>query len=285
MKKILITGANSYIGEAVESYLSYYSEEYRINTVDTINLKITNELFEGYEVVFHVAGIAHRKETKENKHLYYEVNRDLAIKIARAAKLSGVKQFIVLSSMSVYGMETGKITKQTVENPKSCYGNSKLQADKVIASLEDETFKVAILRPPMVYGKGCKGNYQILRKFALKSPVFPAYKNQRSMIYIENLCEFVKQVIDSEKRGVYFPQNAEYVCTSEMVALIAKMNRKKICFTKIFNILLYHLPSMILKKVFGNLVYEQVDQVSKISFRESIKRCEKNNSEGKNERE
>ncbi|MBQ8448191.1 MAG: NAD-dependent epimerase/dehydratase family protein, partial [Clostridia bacterium] len=160
MKRILITGANSYIGTSFENYMKQWVDEYSVDTVDMIDGTWREKDFGEYDVVFHVAGIAHKKETKENAELYYKVNRDLAIETAKKAKKDGVKQFIFLSSMSVYGMDTGVITKDTVPTPKSNYGKSKLQAEEGMKELADDDFKICTIRPPMVYGEGCKGNYQ-----------------------------------------------------------------------------------------------------------------------------
>lgn len=269
-KKILITGAKSYIGESVKEYLLQEPEKFSVDIIEAKGLKPIPGIFKGYDVVFNVAGIAHVKETEENRHLYYEVNRDLAIQIAKAAKEAGVKQFILLSSMSVYGLVTGHITKDTEPHPVNAYGDSKLQADEEIKKLEDSNFKFACLRPPMVYGKGCKGNYQSLREFALKSPIFPLYNNQRSMIFIGNLCEFVKNVIDLGLTGLFFPQNSEYVNTSAMVKLIGRQHDKNINLVKIFNLFIKVADIGIFEKVFGNLTYEQSDVINKYSFEESI---------------
>ena len=228
------------------------------------------EVFAEYDVVFNVAGIAHIKETPENRHLYYDVNRDLCIKIAKAAKKGGVKQFVLLSTMSVYGKTTGYISKETKEAPVNAYGKSKLQADEYIKKISDEGFKFACIRPPMVYGKGCKGNYQSLRKFALKSPIFPKYSNERSMIYIGNLCEFIKNVIDDEKSGLFFPQNKEYVNTSRLVNMIAINNGEKTKFVSCFNPLIRKIHMNVVNKVFGNLTYEKTDLIDKFSFEESV---------------
>ena len=270
MKKILITGANSYIGTSFEKYMEKFGNEYCIDTVDMIGDSWKSKSFSGYDCVFHVAGIAHQKETLENAHLYYEVNRNLAIATAKKSKRDGVKQFVLLSSMSVYGVETGVITKKTVPHPKSHYGKSKLQADEKIVKLDCDSFKVAILRPPMVYGKDCKGNYQRLRTFALRSPIFPDYPNKRSMVYIGNLCAFVKNAIDEEKHGLFFPQNSEYVNTSEMVKAIAKENDKKIRLTKLFNPFIRIAPLGIVKKVFGELIYSKTEIVDSVAFCKSI---------------
>lgn len=257
MKKILITGANSYIGTSFENYLKQWSDDYKVDTVDMIDGTWKGKDFSEFDVVFHVAGIAHIKETKENSPLYYKVNRDLVFEVAKKSKQDGVKQFIFLSSMSVYGMETGIISKDTIPSPKSNYGKSKLQAEELIAPLQASTFNITVLRPPMIYGEGCKGNYVRLEKFALKSPIFPDIKNKRSMIYIDNLCEFVKQIIDDSSRGLFLPQNDEYVCTSDMVREIAEAHGKKIYMTKLFNPLLKILKVSMVNKVFGDLVYER----------------------------
>ena len=257
MKKILITGANSYIGTSFENYLKQWKDEYVVETFDMIDGTWREKDFSGFDVVFHVAGIAHVKETKKNASLYYKVNRDLAFEVAKKAKIDGVKQFIFLSSMSVYGIDTGNISKDTLPNPKSNYGKSKLQAEELIVPLEDSNFKIAVLRPPMVYGPGCKGNYAKLEKFALKFPIFPDIKNRRSMIYIDNLCKFVKQIIDDESRGLSLPQDEKYVCTSDMVREIASAHGKKIYMTRLFNPLLKVLKVSVVNKVFGDLVYEK----------------------------
>jgi nucleoside-diphosphate-sugar epimerase len=257
VKKILITGANSYIGTSFEKWLGQWQDEYLVETVDMIDGTWKEKDFSEYDVVFHVAGIAHIKESKENAHLYYKVNRDLVYEVAKKVKLEGIKQYIFLSSMSVYGMETGVIGKDTVTAPKSNYGKSKLQAEELIAPLGEPDFKIAVLRPPMIYGEGCKGNYVRLEKFALKSPIFPDIKNKRSMIYIDNFCEFVKQIIDDCSMGLFLPQNEEYVCTSDMVKAIADIHGKKIYMTKLFNPLLRVLKVSTVNKVFGDLVYEK----------------------------
>lgn len=274
MKRILIAGANSYIGTSVEAYLNGFSGEYTIDTVDLKEESWRKKSFSGYDVVFFVAGIAHIKETKKNASLYYKVNRDLAIEAAEKSKRSGVRQFIILSSMNVYGMVTGYITKDTVPKPASHYGRSKLEADEYILKLASDDFTVAILRPPMVYGKGCKGNYQRLRKFACRFVIFPQYINERSMIYITNLCEFIKSVIDQKKGDIFFPQNAEYVCTSEMVKKIALSHGKPCYQIRIWNPIIKRLPGTLIQKVFGSLIYEKKDLVDGIGFEESIELSE-----------
>jgi UDP-glucose 4-epimerase len=257
MKKILITGANSYIGISFKKWVKKWSKDYSVDSISVRGYEWKNKNFSKYDVVLHVAGIAHIKETKENEQFYYKVNRDLVYQVAKKARNDGVKQFIFISSMSVYGMETGVINRNTIPCPQSNYGKSKFQAEKLIIPLEKSNFKIAILRPPMVYGKGCRGNYPRLAKLALQIPFFPDVKNRRSMIYIDNLCEFIRYLIDNYSKGLFLPQNKEYICTSDMVKLIAEVHGKKIRMIKLFNPLLKLLKVSTINKVFGNLTYEK----------------------------
>jgi UDP-glucose 4-epimerase len=279
MKNILITGKNSYIGTSLENWLLREPDKYKVDTIDMKDGSWKEKDFSQYDVVFHVAGITHIKETSDNQDLYYKVNRDLAYETAQKAKEDGVRQFVFLSSMSVYGIENGVIHKGTPLNPNSSYGKSKIEAEELINKLEDNSFVVATLRPPMVYGKDCRGNYPRLAGLALKTPIFPKVDNKRSMIYINNLSEFVKQLIDNRSSGLFFPQNAEYVNTSEMVRLIAEVRGKKIVMTKLFNPLLRLLNVSTVNKVFGDLVYEMSiseygSDYSVCGFRESIIKTE-----------
>ncbi len=262
MKKILVTGKYSYIGEYFKKYIEDNCENYSIDTIDMLDEKWNTSDFSGYDAVFHVAGIAHIKETKENAPLYYKVNCDLAYEVAKKAKESRIPRFIFLSSMSVYGMDTGVINLNTKPNPKSNYGKSKLMAEEKITTLSDADFKIAILRPPMVYGKDCKGNFQFLKKIANKSPVFPRVNNERSMIYIENLCEFVRLIIEEERDGLFFPQNKEFVCTKDIVKAIAEKNNKKIYFSLLIGLGVKVLIPFVskIKKAFGTLVYDIKDE-------------------------
>ncbi len=262
MKRILITGANSYIGVSFENYMKVnFPQDYLIDTVDMIDGAWRKKDFSVYDVVFHVAGIAHQKETKENAEIYYKVNRDLAIETANKAKKDKVQQFIFLSSMSVYGVDMGIITKETLPLPKSNYGKSKWQAEEAIFALNDDKFKVCILRPPMVYGKGCKGNFQTVVKIVNRSLVFPRVKNERSMIYIDNLSSFVKLMIDKNLSGVYFPQNKEYVKTVDIARAIADSLNKKRYFSFVFGSAVWVTRPLlkILQKAFGTLVYKDTE--------------------------
>ena len=264
MKKVLITGANSYIGTSFEKYIAdNFSDAYQIDTLDMMDSSWREKSFGGYDSIFHVAGIAHQKETKENAHLYYEVNCNLAVDVAKKAKLDGVKQFVFLSSMSVYGIETGVINGETIPAPKSNYGRSKLMAEEALEKIATPDMKLCVLRPPMVYGKDCKGNFAKIKKLVEKLPIFPYVKNERSMIYIDNLNSFVKKCIDEDLQGVFLPQNEEYVSTVDLARGIAKALNKKIYLEPItgFCVRVARVFHPTFKKAFGSLVYEKNEPI------------------------
>ncbi len=271
MKRILITGANSYIGVSFEKYAAdHYADKLFIETVDMIDGSWKSKDFSTYDVVYHVAGIAHAdvgNVSDEIKEKYYAVNTDLAIETAKKAKAEGVKQFVFMSSAIVYGDSApyGKkkrITRDTEPSPANFYGDSKWQADKGVRELSDENFTVTVLRPPMIYGKGSKGNYPTLEKLAKRLPIFPDIENERSMLYIENLCEFLCQVMIRSEGGIFWPQNAEYTRTSDMVRMIGEVNGHKIAVSRVWNWaveLAAIIPGKtrgLTNKAFGNLSYE-----------------------------
>lgn len=274
MKKILITGANSYIGTSFENYLKKWDIEYKVYTVDMRDESWRNKDFSKYDVVFHVAGIAHVSTDPKMQDLYYKVNRDLTIETAKKAKKDGVKQFIFMSSIIVYGDSSHinkkrVIDKSTVPTPSNFYGKSKLQAEEGILPLNDESFKVVVIRPPMIFGKGSKGNYPKLSKIAQKLPIFPDIENERSMLHIDNLCEFIRLMIVNEESGIFFPQNNEYVGTSKLVKLIAEFHEKNIILIKLFNPILKIMGNNIsqVNKAFGNLVYDKKMSEYKVEYR------------------
>ena len=309
MKRILITGANSFVGTNIERWLMRQPDCYQVDTVDTMNDAWKQADFSRYDVVFHVAGIAHVDPKPEMAPLYYKVNRDLAIDVAKCARDKGVKQFIYMSSGIVYKVSKslkGDVrTPQTIPNPNDFYGDSKLQAERGVVNVNlnaddnvnvnpnlnlnlnlhgnhnGDGMKVCILRPPMIYGPGSKGNFLRLGWLATKTPVFPEWHNKRSMLYIDNLAEFVRQIIDREMSGTFFPQNAELVDTVEIVRYFAKKYHHRIWISRIFNPLVwlasFFLPQV--PKMFADCYY--VPEMSKyefdyqiVSFEDSLKRLE-----------
>lgn len=259
---VLITGKTSRIGNSLARHL----EGAGGYTVDIIsmrgNWKETD--LSRYDAVVHAAAIAHQKEEPGQEDLYMQVNAHMADELAKMAKDAGVGLFVFLSTMGVYGVngslrEMVVIDENTPINPDNLYGKSKFEAERLIEPLADDRFKVSSLRAPLVYGRDCRGNYARFQQLANKMPVMPRIDNQRSMIYVGNLCEFIRLLLDEPRSGTFFPQNREYVNTSEMLRYIAEAQGKKMRFSGLMGSVVKGLManSMTVKKVYGNLVYDK----------------------------
>lgn len=263
MKRVLITGAGSRVGITVDQWLRQWPDKYKIDSLDMKSDNWREYNFHDYDVVYHVAGIAHVSLDPSMESLFYKVNRDLTIETATIAKRAGVSQFIFMSSGIVYGDSSDvgkpmKITKNTKENPANFYGKSKLQAEEGLKKLEDANFKVVIIRSPALYGLGMKSHYNNLSDFAQKHHFFINVKNERSMLYNKNLAEFVRLMIDNEESGMFWPQNKEYTCTSQIIRDVASERKRKLW--------LIPMPSFVvqlgakvlpaIRKAFGNFTYD-----------------------------
>lgn len=262
MKRVLITGANSYVGTNIEKWLKKTPDDFQVDTIDTFDDNWKQADFTKYDAVFHVAGIAHVNAKPSMEPLYRKVNTDLTLEIAQYAKDNGVKQFIFMSSMIVFhesrSLKPQMLTSESQPEPNGFYGDSKLQAEIGLKAIESENFKVVILRPPMIYGPGCKGNFMRLCKLATVTPVFPKFHNKRSMLYIDNLAEFVKQVILRELSGTFHPQDRELADTVEIAKSFAKTNNHKLFVWKWLNIFVYIGSPIInaINKMFDTYYYD-----------------------------
>lgn len=286
MKKILITGKGSYLGNSLKAYLEAFGDCYQVDCLSLRSGDWKEQSFRGYDAVYHTAAIVHQPRSKDapgELARYRAVNCDLAVDAAKKAKAEGVRQFVFLSTMAVYGLtaafgKTVTITAQTPTAPTDNYGLSKLEAERALLSLEGPDFRVSILRPPMIYGKDCKGNFRSLVSMARRLPFFPKVPNRRSMLYVGSLNRLVQQIIDREDRGIFCPQDPEYVNTSAMVQAIAAAQGKRLLLIPGFSWalhLLRHLTGAV-DKAFGSLVYDKA--LSKLeedyciaSFPDSVK--------------
>jgi len=256
MRRVLIVGEKSYIGNSFEMFTR---GKYEISKVNSRNEAWRKISFKEYDTILHCVGIAHVSYDPRMKNLYYEVNCNLAAEVAKKAKSEGVKQFIYLSSILIYGNNQTAIEHKTKPSPDNFYGESKLKAEYELQKLSDNDFLVCIIRVPMVYGRGSKGNFKKLVDLAKIVPFFPDYPNKRSMIYIDNLCVFFCDIIDSNMHGIFLPQNNEYTNTTGLICYIAECYNRRIYTTKLFNPLMFFLMKYVsvFRKLFGNLYYIQ----------------------------
>ena len=252
MKKVLITGANSYLGDNTKKYLESYPG-FAVDILDMLDENWAKTDFSKYDVVFNVCAIVHRFD-KVDESLYYKVNRDLALEIAEKAKKEGVKQFIQTSTNGVFGIDVGVMSSNKGFKPRTPYEKSKYEADCLLEQLRDENFKVCIVRPPLMYGVGCRGNFPKLESFAIKHKVFPSLKNKKDFIYIENMCDFIMFAIFNELDEVCYPRDGHLAAVSEMIRLIACLNGNHIRLIWVLNpfVKIFYRFSHSLKLVFGN---------------------------------
>lgn len=260
--RILITGKKSYIGNSVKTWLNKKEPTFVVHEISLRNIDLKTISFKNYDAIFHVAGIAHISSNKKMIPIYFKINRDLAIDVAKKAKQEGVKQFIFTSTMAIYGDDRpiGDFTPIDIKKPSptNAYGQSKLAADEAIQKLHDEHFNVSILRLPMVYGVNSKGNFHKLVAISTKIGLFPKIRNVRSALHINNLSKLVNFIINNKISGVLYPQDAKYFNTNEFIQKYRESLGKKTFFfplTSFFFILLSIFNKSI-NKIYGNKYYE-----------------------------
>lgn len=262
--RVVITGANSYIGNNIQSYIKRNDKSLEVCQLDVVDEKWRRFDFSGYDAVVHVAAIVHRRDVN-SWEIYNNVNVKLTSEIAEKAKNQGVKQFIFLSSMAVYGVEKslskkkGVISHKTKLKPSSMYGKSKYLAEQKLIELENDNFSVAIVRPPNVYGPGCKGGYiTTYASIVAKLPAIPkAFTSvKQSVIYIDNLSRFIYLLIVQQRRGVYTPQDGETICAVDIMQCIGEaldLKKKVSSFWGVFMYLTFFIPLVV--KGYGGVSY------------------------------
>ena len=278
MRKVLVIGRESYIGRA---FAHFVRDKFTVEFAGARDGSWRAVDFASFSAVLMAAGLAHRQARPGEKDFYLAANRELPLAVAEKAKKAWVGQFIFLSSLFAYGCKRGEINAGTPANPTDFYGLSKLEAEKALAGLASDTFRVAILRPPMVYGPACRGNFPRLAALVRRLSVFPARPNRRSMIYIENLCRLLQLIVEHGGGGLFHPQNDEYVSTADLVLEMAKAQGCQIRLSRLLNpavsLLKPFVPEM--EKLFGDLYYERslsfetgLAPYNLVGFAESIRR-------------
>lgn len=239
MPHILLTGENSFIGKNFIQYSQY--KDIRVVSLKKI---IPSQIdFSGIDAVLHLAAIVHVFKNIDSAE-YYRINRDLSIDLARCAKASGVRHFIFMSTVKVYGnFISGSLPwdENSVCNPSDHYGRSKFEAECELKKLEDDNFCVSVIRTPIVYGNGMKANMLKLVKIIKYFPVLPLgrIENSRHYTYIENLIWFTDRIISLRLPGIFLAMDEKPVSTSDLVKYLSdSMGRK---------VLLFKFPKFIIK--------------------------------------
>jgi nucleoside-diphosphate-sugar epimerase len=259
MTKILITGANSFIGTNFSKFSTYKDIE-EISLHDNRPEDID---YGKYDVILHLAAIVHHSR-KIPESLYMKVNKDLCLQVAEHAKKAGVKQFVFLSSLKVYGDFASDSQVRNEDSrcfPDEAYGRSKYEAETGLKKLEDTAFTVSIIRPPVVYGDGVKANMMSLVNLVRSFPVLPFgnISNKRNFVYIENLVKFIDRIIEKRASGIYIAKDEGTLSTTELILLLAKyLDRKVILFKlpEIFIKLGIFFKPAIFDRLFGSSEFE-----------------------------
>jgi nucleoside-diphosphate-sugar epimerase len=253
MNKILLTGANGYLGSR---FLNQYKNKYSFEKFSLLTQKLENINFDSIEILLHCAALVHQK-IEHPYEKYYEINVDYPVKLAKLAKQNGVKQFVFISTIAVYAEDEKKLDENTICDPITPYGKSKLESEKQLLELNDNNFTVTIIRPPMIYGKNAPGNIDSLVRLVKKIPIIPLCRieNKRSFISIQNLCHIVDEVITQQESGIFLASDDEPLSTSKLIELMAKNLDKKIYLLKIpfFESLLKILKPSFHKRLYGSL--------------------------------
>lgn len=281
-KTLMITGASGFIGS---NFIERYKDKYNIIPMDLLKVKPEEIDFNGVDAVLHLAALVHQMQGAPREK-YFEVNTELTKRVAEEAKKQGVKHFVFYSTVKVYGYDGDLYNHSMILNEESeCnpindpYGESKWEAEKILRNLENDNFKVGIIRPPMVYGKGVKGNMESLINLIKLLPILPFNydKNRRSLVNIENLMYLTTLVIDKEAQGIFLPLDEKNISLKEIVEGIeSAYNLKRINIPMIQPIfwLLIKVKPNIMVRLFGTLQFDNKITREKLGYIPKVKYVE-----------
>jgi nucleoside-diphosphate-sugar epimerase len=268
--KILITGYSGFVGN---NLLQYFNKS-GLNNITKINLRTSNWKskidFDATSII-HLAGKAHDIKNSSNPKDYFDINTKLSQELFDVFLESNCRNFIFFSSIkAVTDKSEDIVTEETIAQPKTVYGQSKLQAEQYILSKSlPQAKRVFIIRPVMIHGSGNKGNLNLLYQFVNKGLPWPlgAFKNRRSFCSIENACFVIQQILEREDvpSGIYNLADDAAISTNRLIELIAKsknknpkifkISQKKIkSFAKLGDLLRLPLNSERLEKLTENFV-------------------------------
>ena len=266
---ILLTGSSGFVGSRILDLSKYNSQIHSVSLQQEAPDQVN---FTGIDTITHCAGIAHRMEPTPDE-LYFQVNRDLTLEFAKAAKTAGVKQFIFLSTIKVYGLDfsSSPISLTTPCHPNDAYGASKYEAEQELLKLEDESFKVAIIRPPLIYGPGAKGNLLKLMQLASGNKPIPlgGIQNERSMVFVDNLIALIDHIIEQQASGTYLPSDSPTLSTSELMKEILQHinpSKKFLPIPKISQQLIGLIKPAFAQRLFKSLVVDSSESYNKLDF-------------------
>ncbi len=270
MKKVLVTGASGFVGQQLVP--EFDARGYQLKPVSLRRTAPEVVDFSGISTVIHLAGMAHRMEAIDPQ-LYFEVNEHKTLALASAAKQNNCRHFIFISTIKVHGVEdtspTGPLTTDAVCRPNDPYGTSKYKAEQGLLAMQSEAFRVAIVRPPLVYGPGVKGNLQRLMKLIEKGYPLPfaGIHNKRSMVYVKNLIEQLHQIAAQDQSGIFFAGDAHPVSTSLLIERMMsslKGRRRNIRIPGLIRRAIQRVKPAEYQRLFGSLEVDAAESWSRL---------------------
>lgn len=263
---ILLTGASGFIG----SHFAQSAISYKIIPFSFHNDNINTLDLSSCDAVVHLAALVHQMNGADSKE-YERINVIQTLELAQKAKRDGIKQFIFMSTVKVYGEERDTAyTEATPCHPQDDYGKSKLRAEQELQKLSDRHFKVSIIRTPIVYGAGVKGNIKNLINLIQKMPILPFgnTRNQRSMVYVGNLCALIVSVLEQRASGIFLACDDTSLSTSEFIHKIAVSLGKKLYLIQIplFETAFQYLKPSFQQRFFGNLIVDNTLTKERLKF-------------------
>jgi UDP-N-acetyl-alpha-D-quinovosamine dehydrogenase len=243
MSTVLVTGANGFIGRALCQALAANGRDVRraVRRLDSAPGGAIavgdigpdtdwSAALEAVDCIVHLAARTHvlRETAPDSLAAYRRTNVAGTERLARAAAARGVRRLVYLSSVKVIGERTGErpYTEEDVVRPEDPYGVSKAEAERALAAIAKETgLPITILRPPLVYGPGVKGNFLRLLRLVARGVPLPlgAIDNRRSFIYLGNLVDAIVQVLDAPPAAgkTYLAADGEDLSTPGLVRALA----------------------------------------------------------------
>ena len=252
---LILTGSTGFIGSY---FKKNYAEKYTLNTFSFLNDDSDSLNLENTNTIIHLSALVHQMGGA-SKEEYERVNIEQTLRLATKAKQNGVKHFIFMSTVKVYGEETNiAYTESTHCSPEDDYGKSKYKAEQELLKLKDDDFVVSIIRTPIVYGYGVKANIKNLIELVRKVSVLPFanIKNRRSMVYVGNLCHLIDEIVIQKKTGVFLASDDESLSTTRLIQLIATGLEKKVYLIKIP---LFESLLKLVKPSFHKRLYESLE--------------------------
>ncbi|HIA13009.1 MAG TPA: NAD-dependent epimerase/dehydratase family protein [Flavobacteriales bacterium] len=269
-KSLILTGATGFVGSR---FAMLNANKYKIQTIPWQQLSGPVPDLAGKEVMVHMAALNHRMDRVPDEE-YMKSNFDLTKALAERAKSDGVGHFVFLSTVKVYGevnIQGKAFTEVDICNPVDAYGKSKLNAENALRSLETDSFIVSIIRCPLVYGPGVKGNMERLISLAkLPLPLgFKGIGNKRTMVFVDNLIALIDRIIELRESGVFLAGDDHPISTAEAVRMLRSAMHKQ---PNLFRIpaILWNVMGLVAPKLktrlFDSLMFDNTNTKKQLNF-------------------